>query len=178
MESVLLVPFHLEDFEALLPALERQLRRSLGLGLELEKPRFDIGVSFSGTRNQYDATVLLGALAEQGGGRRVVGLTDLDLFISIFTFVLGAGQLGGRAAVVSTRRLRPESFGLPPDPALLEERVAKEVVHELGHTFGLRHCLDAGCAMMASSVADQVDSRGADLRGDCLTKLRAARGHT
>ena len=53
MASVLLVPFVLDDLEALLPALDRQLRRSLGLGLEIEEPRFDIEASFSLTRNQY-----------------------------------------------------------------------------------------------------------------------------
>ena len=67
-------------------------------------------------------------------------------------------------------------MGSPRIPGLLEERVAKEVVHELGHTFGLRHCMDPGCAMYASSVADEVDSRGADLRGECLNRLRVARG--
>lgn len=175
MASVLLVPFRLDDLEALLPALDRQVRRSLGLTLEVAPPAFDTQTCFSAARGQYDATALLGALAEQGGGRRIVGLTDLDLFISIFTFVLGAGQLGGRAAVVSTRRLRPQTYGLPEDPALLEERVCKEVVHELGHTFGLRHCMDPGCVMHASSLADEVDARGVDLRGECLLMLRTAR---
>lgn len=175
MATVLLVPFSLDDFEVFGPGLERQLHRSLGLFAEVVAPEFDAQVAFSAARRQYDATALLAALARQAGTRRVVGITDLDLYISIFTFVLGAGQLGGNAALVSTRRLRPETYGLPHDPGLFEERVAKEVVHELGHTYGLRHCQDPGCAMYASSVADEVDARGADLRGECLIKLRKAR---
>lgn len=173
--DLLLVPFFLEDLGELLPALRRRTMRSLGLTLEVAEPTFDVAGCYAAARGQHDATALLAMLAQQGGGRRIVGLTDLDLFISIFTFVLGAGQLGGQAAVVSTRRLRPETYGLPPDPGLLEDRVCKELIHELGHTYGLRHCLDPGCVMYASSVADEVDARGPDLKGECLDQLRAIR---
>ena len=72
-------------------------------------------------------------------------MTDADLFIPVLTFVYGEAQLGGRAAVVSTARLAVEQGR--HDPALVAERIVKECVHELGHTFGLLHCDTPGCVM-------------------------------
>ena len=60
----------------------------------------------------------------------------------VLSFVYGQAQLEGQVAVVSLARLRPEFHGLLPDAAVLERRAATEAVHELGHTFGLVHCLD------------------------------------
>ena len=68
----------------------------------------------------------------------------------MLSFVYGQAQLQGRVAVVSLARLRPEFHGLPPDPAALERRAAKEAVHEVGHTFGLVHCADRRCPMSLS----------------------------
>ncbi|NIP57319.1 MAG: archemetzincin, partial [Gemmatimonadetes bacterium] len=78
-------------------------------------------------------------------------------FLPVFTFVFGEARLDGPAAVVSLHRLRPQAYGLPPDPPRLIARTLTEVVHELGHTFGLRHCTDFSCAMRASRAADEID---------------------
>jgi len=46
----------------------------------------------------------------------------------------------GSCALVSARRLRQEFYGLAPDQALLEQRLLKEAIHEIGHTCTLTHC--------------------------------------
>jgi archaemetzincin len=46
-----------------------------------------------------------------------------------------------RVAVVSVYRLRSR------DGKLYMSRVRKEVVHEVGHLLGLKHCRDTGCVM-------------------------------
>ena len=65
-----------------------------------------------------------------------------------------------RVAVFSIHRLRQEFYGLPADQGLLAERAAKEMIHELGHTFGLAHCADASCVMSASHSVEAVDLKG------------------
>ena len=44
--------------------------------------------------------------------------------------------------------------------ALFHERVIKEAVHELGHTYGLSHCPDATCVMHFSNSLPDTDFKG------------------
>ena len=85
----------------------------------------------------------------------------MDLFTPVLTYVFGEAQLEGRAAVVSCHRLRSEAYGLPPNPRLLYDRLHKEAVHELGHTFGLLHCSSVGCVMRASRYSEEIELKEA-----------------
>ena len=98
-------------------------------------------------------------------------MTDVDLFIPILEYVFGEAELSGGRGVVSTYRLRQEFYGLPPDPALLIERIIKEVRHEWGHALGLRHCRRFDCVMRASPSVDQIDSKGDGFCEDCSKLL-------
>ncbi len=102
---------------------------------------------------------------------RVLGMTDVDLFIPILTFVFGEAQLDGRAAVVSTARLVEPVL---VDRRVLWERLAKEAVHELGHALGLTHCSRPECAMSRSAGLRDVDRKGGQLCADCRTLLAQA----
>ena len=112
-------------------------------------------------RGQYLGTALLEALlpVTRGPESRVLGLTEGDIFIPMLTFLFGQAQLGGRLALVSLARLRPEFYNLPPDRALTGHRLRKEVLHELGHTFGLVHCEDRSCVMSLSNSVVRVDQK-------------------
>jgi len=123
-------------------------------------------------RRQHHSGRLLEWLLHQGPPQgRVLGMTDVDLFIPILTFVFGEAQLGGRAAVVSTARL---SEPVPMDRRVLWERLAKEAVHELGHALGLTHCARPECAMSRSAGLRDVDRKGGRLCADCQTLLSQA----
>jgi archaemetzincin len=130
--------------------------------------------TFDERRRQHASGKLLRFLVERGPGpdAEVLGITDQDLFIPILTFVFGEAQLGGAAAVVSTARLAEP---VPrPDPRLFVERLAKECVHELGHTMGLLHCSAPGCAMGRAASVRDVDRKSSGLCGDCRARLREA----
>ncbi|HET7754273.1 MAG TPA: archaemetzincin family Zn-dependent metalloprotease [Anaeromyxobacteraceae bacterium] len=123
-------------------------------------------------RRQHASGRVLKWLLEKGPpGAKVLGVTDVDLFIPILTFVFGEAQLGGTAAVVSTARLKEP---LPvSDPRLVVERLAKEAVHELGHAMGLVHCATPDCAMGRSASVRDVDSKRGSLCGSCKAEIRA-----
>jgi len=124
--------------------------------------------SLDAKRQQHSSRVLLawlvGTLPDTT--TKLIGITDVDLFIPVLTFVFGEAQLGGRAAVVSTARLR-EPTGVP----VLRSRLLKETVHELGHTFGLVHCASPACVMARSASIVAVDVKSDRLCGDCRVRF-------
>ena len=134
--------------------------------------------AFDVSRAQHSSRAILAALLQPGSaaGERVLGVTGVDLFMPVLTFVFGEAQLGGRAAVVSTCRLDPPFYGLPPDAELLQERLEKEAIHELGHTFGLLHCRDNLCVMRSSTYAEELDSKNVGFCAGCLERVTGGRG--
>ncbi|HVO83018.1 MAG TPA: archaemetzincin family Zn-dependent metalloprotease [Syntrophobacteria bacterium] len=104
-------------------------------------------------RQQYNSNMILKRLLEEASpdAIKILGITDVDLFNPIFSFVFGEAQFKGKCAVVSSYRLRGNpDHGLPPGCPPLLNRLEKEAIHELGHTFGLRHCSDPDCVMKYS----------------------------
>jgi archaemetzincin len=123
-------------------------------------------------RNQYHSTSILEKLSGSAPSHaiKVLAITRVDLFIPILTYVYGEAQLGGKACIISTYRLDERSSPIGKDVPLYE-RVAKEAVHELGHTFKLRHCRDQACIMhYCRSVAD-VDRKTDQFCRYCTTLL-------
>jgi archaemetzincin len=127
-------------------------------------------------RNQYHSTAILQSiqpLVEPGA--RLLAVTSLDLYVPVLTFVFGEAQLSGSCAVVSLHRLREEFYGLPAREEIMRERLVKEAVHELGHTFGLRHCDDWRCVMTSSHGVERLDVKRAEFCFLCGRVVAAAR---
>jgi archaemetzincin len=146
------------------------LEQTLETTVRVRKPWFDPEISFEPSRGQYNSTTLLRLLLDDPSDTtsRVLGVTSADLFAPVLTYVFGEAQLDGRAAVVSIHRLCPEVYGLPSDDVLLFERLLKEAIHELGHTFGLIHCVNASCVMHASTYVEEIDLKTAEFCTGCL----------
>lgn len=131
--------------------------------------------AYNQTRQQYHSTQLLGQLHDlrEASGGKILGVTELDLFIPIFTFVFGEAQVGGSCAMMSAHRLRQEFYGLPADRELWLTRAEKEATHELGHAYGLTHCRSFDCVMRFSNSVDDVDVRPSEFCDVCGIKLQA-----
>jgi archaemetzincin len=108
------------------------------------------------------------------GVERVIGLADVDCYTSGLNFIFGLATLGGPAAIVALPRLRQSFYGLPEDADLFRERALKEVVHELGHTWGLSHCPDSRCVMHFSNTLHDTDVKGARFCVRCEALRRGA----
>ena len=162
------VPIEAEGVDA--KGLARDLAGRLGSEARLASAPFDPLAAYDASRRQYRSTILLDLL---GGveGDLVMGITSLDLFIPILTYVFGEALLGGRTAIVSAHRLDPPRYGMAPDPELLHERLLKEAVHEIGHCLGLVHCLAPACVMAASTIAEEVDLKGPDFCPRCRVAI-------
>ncbi len=93
----------------------------------------------------------------------------------VLSFVYGQAQLGGKVAVVSLARLRPEFHGLPASPEVLARRAAAEAVHEVGHTFGLVHCPDRRCPMSLSIDLPDLDGKTATPCPACRVMIEGSR---
>ena len=94
----------------------------------------------------------------------------VDLFIPILTYVFGEAQLGGKACIVSTHRLTEGLLADDPD-GVFSRRLVKEAVHELGHTFKLRHCPERTCIMHYCRGIQDVDRKSERLCRYCRTLL-------
>lgn len=159
----------------LLDRLAAELARIFRVSCHVRTERLEMAWAYDAARRQYHSTAVLQhmtPLVADGGGR-LLGVTAADLYVPILTFVFGEAQLTGPCALVSLHRLREEFYGLPPDPHLLLRRATIEAVHELGHTFGLRHCADWRCAMASTHAVERLDLKEAAFCCDCAAVVEA-----
>ena len=167
-----LVPLHPVDLEIpheLCPAIAD----FFSLPVEIMTPRYLPLHTHNLPRQQYHATQILEYLLNNHSDKplRLLGITGVDLFIPIFTFVFGEAQLDGRSAVIST--FRPGGGAsldkVPPD--LLMERLLKLSIHELGHTFGLPHCRQDDCLMNFAPNLEKLDLKNLEICEYCRILL-------
>lgn len=158
---IALVPIGESDLavlEALKQGVSEVFRKNVVISGALPAP----GSAFDRKRAQYRAMDLLRLLMrspELSGFERTLGVFGFDLFDDEMSFVFGLAGL--KAAVISLYRLESS------DRALYNKRALTEAVHELGHTYGLRHCPDSQCVMFFSNTIQDTDRKGAALCQRC-----------
>lgn len=147
--------------EGLLSTLQQTLFQTFSLQTRIRHRSFDLLSAYDSVRDQYHSSALLLQLINDIPTEtlKILGVTEVDLFIPIFTFLFGEAQLNGKGALVSTHRLQNQFYGLPENKALLKERLLKESIHELGHTFGLIHCFTVRCVMNTSTYVEEIDQK-------------------
>jgi archaemetzincin len=127
---------------------------------------------------QYDATALLHHAAPRlpHDAHGMVALVTVDLFAwAEQEFAFGFTLDRQRLAVVGFSRYDPSFFGgeRPDDlDRVLLRRGLKVLVHEIGHVFGLAHCLHFRCAMNGIADLPELDRLPLHLCPVCLRKLQ------
>ena len=176
MSYIYLVPIGLKDY-SILDFLKDPITDSFHLDTKTCELKIDLSSTYDSSRNQHNSSLLLLQLIANppSDAEKVLGIAEVDLSIPILTFVFGEAQLNGIGAVVSSRRLNNRFYGLPEDENLLRERLVKEAIHELGHTYGLVHCLSPGCVMNASTYAENIDQKSEKLCPSCQKSIKAGK---
>ncbi len=160
-----------------LAGIIRRLEEIFATPVSHVRAKFDLSSAYDASRRQTNSTQLLAQILEQGADPQVkkIGIVNVDLFIPILTFVFGEAQLEGTASVVSIHRLSNQFYGLARNDGLMLDRLEKEMVHELGHTFGLFHCRHFECVMRASTYVEEIDLKRVQPCDGCAEFLKAGR---
>jgi archaemetzincin len=106
----------------------------------------------------------------------VLAVTMEDLYPEpSWNFVFGQASLRERVGVYSFARYDPAFYGQKRGKdyeKVLLRRSCKVLAHEIGHMFGLKHCIYFKCAMNGSNHLKESDSRPMYLCPVCLRKLQ------
>ncbi|MFW9940554.1 MAG: archaemetzincin family Zn-dependent metalloprotease [Candidatus Thorarchaeota archaeon] len=174
--------------------LNQSILSNLKKNLEDEFKEFNIKVEifqdvmklknseYDAERKQYKAPKILKRLVEKVKIEdffRILGITDKDIYSKTYNFIFGIAGRGSNAALISLARLR-ESFY--DDISVIyrrkestrdfEVRILKEAIHELGHTFGLKHCYNVCVMRFSNSLAD-TDKKPVKFCASCLQSLKS-----
>lgn len=152
--------------------VSRAIQKIFGFATASETLVTDLAFAFDATREQYHSTPILKRLAEGAPdwALKIIALVQVDLFIPILTHVYGEAQLGGKTCIVSSFRLNNEPWRHNAREKFLQ-RMIKESIHELGHTFNLRHCRDPKCIMHYCRSEADVDLKSEELCRYCRILL-------
>ena len=172
MRKILIVPVGRVNDDILRnisASLEETFHCSVYIGGEMPVPQG----SYNSKRKQYHSTAILKEIAALKGRdiERLLGVADVDLYVPELNFVFGEADISSGVTVISITRLRQEFYGNRENRKLLTERCIKEAIHELGHTYGLRHCPDPGCIMFFSNSLRDTDLKGPGFCNKCKNIL-------
>jgi len=169
--SILISPIG-ELSSDLIAAIAGEIKRVFGYAAETGSILQDLSFALDQNRQQYNSTLILDQLAANipAHALKVLAIAQVDLFIPILTHVYGEAQIGGGACIISTFRLNEGPSGIN----ILKkynDRIVKEAIHELGHTFNLRHCPEQTCIMHYCRNEEDVDRKSDQLCRYCKIML-------
>src|ERR1035437_3782378 len=150
-------------------AVENEFRASVNL----REGHIDLSEFYDPSRRQYNGNLLLKLLDSTPlpDSEKTLGLFNVDLFIPILTFIFGQAFLNGRTGIASLYRFSNEYYGMESDNKFILGRFKKEIIHELGHTFGLIHCSSPTCVMRSSTYVEDIDQKSSNICFKCREEI-------
>jgi archaemetzincin len=133
-------------------------------------------------KRQWKSTDILAWLPRKlpGDAYAMVAVTMTDLYPDeSWNFVFGQATYKSRVGVFSFARYHPGWVGREDGEgteALVLRRSAKVLTHEMGHMFGIRHCIYFECNMNGANHLAESDATPMHLCPVCLRKMQYATG--
>jgi len=152
LEKVFAIPTSIHSWESVSPSQRSDFRNGM----------------------KYRSTELINFFSEHlpAGMDKVLIITGDDLYSPVFARYFGEAQLNGRVGMVSAFFLKEhESVGGAPKLVFLS-RMEKEMIHETGHLFGLKHCRDPYCVMKLSGKVSDIDIKSPFFCAKCSEALK------
>lgn len=172
LQNITLISFgHFE--KKFLDRLVKDVSSEFQLLVRVKEGHIDLSDYYDSARRQYNGNELLKEVDAKYSinSFKTIGLFNVDLFVPILTYIFGQAFLNGRTGILSLYRLSNERYGMSIDEDILLDRTIKEVIHELGHTFGLIHCHTPTCVMRSSTYVEDLDQKNSNLCAKCRGEL-------
>lgn len=134
----------------------------------------------NGGKKQWKSTDILGWLPKRlpADAYAMIAVTMTDLYPDeAWNFVFGQASLKQGVGIFSFARYHPSwNGGEAGDNAehRVLRRAAKVLTHEMGHMFGIRHCIYYECNMNGANHLEEADATPMHLCPVCLRKLQRA----
>lgn len=172
LENITLISYGYFE-KRLLDLVAGDIEHEFLLPVRIQEGYLDLSEFYDAARRQYDGNKLLHEIEMRyaSDNCKTLGVFNVDLFIPILTFIFGQAFLNGRCGIASIYRLSNERYGIKPDERIFIDRIRKEIIHELGHTFGLIHCQIPTCVMRSSTYVEDIDQKSHQLCHQCKAKL-------
>lgn len=164
--------------EIMIKSVAAHIQGYLNIDTDILAPSPVPACAFDQKRLQYNAARIIETIEQKAlrQKKRILGIVDVDLFIPVFTHVLGEARQGGEAAVISIcRLLETRDEKMSPSSSILE-RTAKIALHEASHLFNLSHCMDENCLMHFSGGLEDIDNLSFYFCRYCSAYLKEAIG--
>ena len=172
LQDITLISFGYND-KNFHETVSENIKREFPVKIKIIDGHMDLSEFYDPSRRQYNANDLLKEVDRLYASdiTKTIGLFNVDIFIPIFTYIFGQAILNGRTGIVSGYRLSNERYAIKSDKILLMERFSKEIIHELGHTFGLIHCHNPDCVMRSGTYVEDIDQKSLSLCSKCRKKI-------
>ncbi len=173
--SYLIQIYPIKIEEQILRDLVQQLKKvyNAKITVDISYLKWDDIVKFyNPSRRQVNADNLIYWLSRNiklSSNSRILVLANIDGYVEGLNFVFGLSKLGF-GGIVFTLRLNPIFYGQEYDEKLYRLRIFKETLHELGHSYGLSHCLNF-CVMRFSNSIYDVDKKPSYYCQSCQRKI-------